>query len=240
MLATVAEHVVQTRVIVPGSAHLEFSRAVVCAALPSRTTIASLGTIFFVQPLAVDKPGKLYYECTLDGGLIEVRSGHVDEGGALASSLVHCSARAAALYDWRWRVDCASVHRCHRVSAAHISTLYDGHHAIGLQYGPTYRTLEKAWGGRNKAVAQLRTRWTWQGMQVHPADLDDAQCLTAVAQAHADSGNELKAGSGNEPILPFAIDNAQLQGANGPLWAVNVAPHSKSQDHNPISHCMHM
>ena len=82
---------------------------------------------------------------------------------------------------------------------------------MGLQYGPGYRTLEQAWGGNDgAAVARLRVRSARQGTQVHPADLDDALCLSAIVSSS----------STNETRLPFAVDAALLQGAPGQLWAV--------------------
>ena len=94
--------------------------------------------------------------------------------------------------------------------AADVDSLYDGFHAVGLQYGPGYRTLLKAWGGGSDALARLRARSTQEGTQVHPADLDDAFCTSGAMAVRGDS----------ETRLPFAVDDAQLQGAPDKLWAV--------------------
>jgi hypothetical protein len=85
---------------------------------------------------------------------------------------------------------------------------------VGLQYGPRYRTLISAWGGASDALARLRARaWSTQaGTQVHPADLDDALCTSAVV---ASSGSSWMR-------LPFAVDKALLKGALGDLWAVRA------------------
>ena len=59
-------------------------------------------------------------------------------------------------------------------SGAHAAPplgLYDSFDAVGLQYGPGYRTLLQAWGGGDSATARLRMRATHEGTQVHPADL---------------------------------------------------------------------
>jgi hypothetical protein len=45
---------------------------------------------------------------------------------------------------------------------------------------------------------------------VHPADLDDALCTSAVVHSSGDG----------ETRLPFAVDDALLQGSPGVLWAV--------------------
>ena len=69
----------------------------------------------------------------------------------------------------------------------------------------------QAWGDATSALARLRARSTHEGTQVHPADLDDALCTSG---AMASSGQE------GETRLPFAADDALLQGAPAELWAV--------------------
>ena len=108
----------------------------------------------------------------------------------------------------RQRVEHASLRTLSR--AADVAALYDGFDAVGLQYGPGYRTLVNAWGGPSDALARLRARSTHEGTQVHPADLDDALCTSAAMASSDDS----------ETRLPFAVDDALLQGAPGELWAV--------------------
>ena len=73
-----------------------------------------------------------------------------------------------------------------------------------------YRTLVNVWGGASHVLARLRSRSTHTATQVHPADLDDALCASAVVASS----------SGNETRLPFAVDDALLQGTLGKLWAV--------------------
>ena len=82
--------------------------------------------------------------------------------------------------------------------------------SIGLHYGPRYRTLVNVWGGASGALARLRARLTQEDTMVHPADLDDAFC----------TGNAIASNDSNETRLPFAVDDALLQGARGELWAV--------------------
>ena len=98
--------------------------------------------------------------------------------------------------------------------AADIGVLYDGYHAAGLQYGPSYRTLVQAWGGASSAWSHLRSRVTQEGTHVHPADLDDALCTSGVMASN---------GEGGGTRLPFAVDDAQLQSAAGKLCAVRLA-----------------
>ena len=108
------------------------------------------------------------------------------------------------------RIDHASM-RAAPSRPACIGALYDAFDAVGLQYGPSYRTLVHAWGGAVAGLARLRTRSTHEGTQVHPADLDDALCTSAVIASRGGDG---------ETRLPFAVDDALLQGLAGELWAV--------------------
>jgi hypothetical protein len=71
--------------------------------------------------------------------------------------------------------------------------------------------LVNVWGGASDALARLRARSMHDGTYVQPADLDDALC-TSAAMASSSGGGETR--------LPFAVDDALLQGAPGELWAV--------------------
>ena len=96
--------------------------------------------------------------------------------------------------------------------AADVRAFYAGFEAVGLQYGPGYRTLASSWGGALEALGRLHARQTHEGTAVHPADLDDALCVGALGV----QGGEGEAGT----RLPFAVDEARLQGTVGGLWAV--------------------
>jgi len=196
----VADHIVQASVVFPGAGYLEMARAAGGAGLQG---------VFFLQPLAVEA-AVLLVDCAVFNGRFEVRSGVSDD--ASADAAVHCSGELAAADDWQG-VDHASARPLLR--AADIGALYDSFDAAGLQYGPCYRTLVHAWGdGSDVAAARLRARATHEGTHVHPADLDDALCVCALVSSGGDG----------ETRLPFAVDDALLQGALGVLWAVRPSP----------------
>ena len=154
-------------------------------------------------------------ECAVVEGRFEVRSGDSAGDAALADAAVHCSGSLAAAAG-EGRLE----HALLRGGCAHAASspaLYAGFDAVGLQYGPGYRTLLEAWGGGGVAAARLQARSTAQGTRVHPADLDDALCLSTLASRGG--------GGGGETRLPFAVDVASLRGAHGKLWAVRKAVH---------------
>jgi len=199
----VANHVVQGRVIFPGTAYLEMARA-------AAGTSAALRDVFFLQPLAIEAVS-LLVECTVADGRFEVRSLEADE--AMSGVVVHCSGAIVAIDGWQ-HVDHASVRGGSCAFASDCGALYDEFDAVGLQYGPGYRTLLQGWGGMTEAISRLRVRSTHEGTHVHPADLDDVLCTSAVVVSLGGDGG------GTGARLPFAVDDALLRAAPGHLWAV--------------------
>ena len=201
--ALVADHVVLGRIILPGAGYLEAFRAA------ASTDAAILQGVFFVQPLAMEATG-LHIECAVQDGRCEMRSTF---GDAPAGAVVHCSATlGSAATEWQL-IEHTSAQCRSRGHASPICELYDGFDAVGLQYGPGYRTLAHAWSGVKGARAQLQGRVPRTSKRmVHPADLDDALCVRALV------GSRLEDSRGTQ--LPFALDEAQLQCTVGRLWAV--------------------
>ena len=210
--AAVADHVVQSRIIFPGAGYLELARA----AVGSPTSPAALHSVFFLQPLVLEAASALHLECIVAAGRFEVRSGAVgDIGGPLVDAQGHCAgAFAPDVGSIGWKgVDLASELGNACAYVADSAALYDSFCSVGLQYGPAYRTLTRTWAGRSGgAVARLRVRSRWHHTLVHPADLDDALCASALTSRTGDGSGETR--------VPFAADEALLQGAVGTLWAV--------------------
>ena len=224
--ALVADHVVQGRGIFPGAAYLELARAAARAAFPSAAG-AVLQGVAFLQPLAFEMDGS-QIECTLSTTHFAVRSGQDGRSaGRHVDAATHCSGSLAlgAPGEWQHNTDHAALlgSVCHH--PADVAALYDGFDSVGLQYGPGYRTLVQALHGRSGvAVARLHLRGTRQGVQVHPADLDDALCITALAVSSRDDSATGVSSGAPETRVPFAVDDARLQGALGELWAVRCRP----------------
>jgi len=179
---------------------------------------SALRGVFFLLPLAVEAAAGLLVECAVSEGHFDVRS-----GVALTDGQTHCSGGLATGEGWQ-RIDHALVRARSCARTVHACALYDGFDAVGLQYGPGYRTLERVWGGWDASVAHLRARATHEGTCVHPADLDDALCASA-AIASGDGGDGTR--------LPFAVDDALLRGAQGWLWAVCAAS-PRARIHEPL------
>ena len=93
----------------------------------------------------------------------------------------------------------------------------------GLEYGPAYRALERAWtheGSEGEierdgqcAMSLLRGTSRAAGVALHPAELDGAlQLSTVLVPMRGDSAAETR--------LPFAVDGALLLGGAADLHAV--------------------
>ena len=208
-VSLVADHVVQSRTIFPGAAYLE----IVTFALTSRHMGPATQGTFFLRPLTLDSLDGLNIECTVTHDHFEVRS-----VSCLRDTEVHCSGTPRASNRWQ-HVDHSLEHAKSIVYSVDVSALYDDFNDVGLQYGPVYRTLIQAWSSLASGRTRLLARRTNEGTNVHPADLDDALCTSALT---------FSSGFG-ETRMPFAIDDAQLQGAQGQLWVVR-APNVHAQN----------
>ena len=172
----------------------------------SASSDSALSGVFFLQPLAMDA-GVFYIECSVQSGGFKVRSNDVND----AEVAVHCSGSLGSAVIWH-RTNLASMRAISCTGTTHVAALYNGFDSVGLQYGPGYRTLVEAWGGANEGLARLCTRAAHEGTVVHPADLDDALCASALIRT-SDSSD------GGETRLPFAVDDALLQDGARTLWA---------------------
>jgi len=209
LLGLVADHIIQGRIIFPGTGYLEMARA----AASKASKAPALHGVYFMQPLAVETAG-LHVECSVSGGRFDVRSGALSsENESLADASVHCSGSIEhGSLASQTQVNYALVRGGLCPVLADVDALYDAFYGAGLQYGPGYRTLTHTWAsGGDVASARLRARLVHGGAQVHPADLDDALCVGALASSGSSDG---------ETRLPFAVDDAHLHGVAGNLWAV--------------------
>ena len=168
--------------------------------------------MFFLSPLALETPG-LLIECVVSDGRFEVHSG--EDGDVPDEKVAHCAGAYSPAERWQG-MKLASLRAATCARGASISELYAGFKSSGLQYGIDFQRLLQGWGGANDGAARLKARASLHtDMHVHPADLDDALCVSALMDPSAGS-------EASKTRLPFAVDNAQLQKVPGGLWAVRI------------------
>ena len=217
----VADHVIQGRVVFPAAAYLEAGRATSCAILPtSGSTRSLLHNVVFLQPLVLEGTG-LQVECSITDGIFRMGS-----GSDIEDMVAHCTAAiddgASAISTKPVGEYAAPSSRCSH--AIELHALYGHCHRTGFAYGPSYRTLLRAWTA-GSSVARLRSRTSCGLAQLHPADLDGALQLCVIERA--DLGREMRqpmrGEMRGEMRMPFSVRNADLQCGGGELWAVSIS-----------------
>ena len=213
----IADHVIQGRTIFPGAGYLELARAACETALLSYGT--GLQHVFFLQPLAAEKAEVI--ESAVNGSRFEIRSGDADvlERG---EALTHCTGEVQPALEVPRAASTVGLAsrrgQCERMVSG--TAQYYEFHTAGLEYGPSYRKLQRLWahaGAAGGALAQLQGSARVLGVAVHPAELDGAVQLGAVL-------TPLGAGGQAATRLPFAVDDAVLRGSTPRAYAVSFSP----------------
>ncbi|MEX3547626.1 MAG: SDR family NAD(P)-dependent oxidoreductase [Burkholderia sp.] len=205
------DHRVRGQAVLPGVAYLELARE----ALEARAGHAVQGGlqlqhVTWVQPLMVEVPGveaRIELNRQENGEWrYEVGSGGHAEGerrlhgqGFLALT---SQAELAAL-------DLPALHGNCRAAELDSAACYAAYQAVGIEYGPSFRAVQRIWVGEGQALAQLRlpaeAPADSAAYVLHPSLLDGAlQASIGLAMAQA--------AQGGEPMLslPFALDSLVL------------------------------
>ena len=210
LLAVVADHIVQGRVVFPGAGYLEMARAA-SVSLSGGAKSAVLSRVFFLQPLVLD--GDLStLAIGIDINAAEERFDVATEDVEAGSRTSHCAGGAATFSGALPGFSHAGL-RASCAQPVAVDAMYTAFRSVGLEYGPEYRTLTSARVSRDSgiAVGQLRRRSRREGTRVHPADLDGSLHLTALL-AEATAASEIR--------LPFSVGEATLSDVSGRAWPV--------------------
>ena len=217
LVAIVAHHIVQRRVVFPGAGYLEVARAATVHEVTSGEQTGYLSQTYFLSPLFAEPSSELSMEVSVyEGGQIEIRSGKWD-GSALLESTLHCMVNESSPTK-RPGNAAGSVltSRMMQGGAIDTSALFTALHKSGLQYGPEYRRMQQLWAatGYKAGLTKLLRRTDLQSTQTHPADVDavlQLQQTSALARSTSSIG-------GRETALPFAVEKATLAGGSGRQW----------------------
>ncbi|MBM4057354.1 MAG: acyltransferase domain-containing protein, partial [Planctomycetes bacterium] len=230
------DHQVSGQVIVPGAAYLE-TAAAAARDLRNRKRAAGEEDVIVVRDVLFEAPLVIggededaYLQCVvLPDGTYEMQKAVGPEhevevvNGRGQLELVHTMEKPAI------REPLADVKaRCADVVDA--TKLYEIMRELGLEFGPRFRTIQQAFRGEKEALGELRVApesESWEGkFHVHPAVLDGALQLVAVATSSASSG---QGGGGGDPYLPYSVRRMVVyKPTTGRMWGhARVLEHDK-------------
>ncbi len=216
------DHIVGGRKVLPGAAQLELARAAVAAAAGEAGAGVRLREVVWTAPLAVE--GEAVHVS------IELAP---EESGAIAFEIfrggedreerqVFCRGAAIlGLPEEGQRTDLAALKsRCGR-SELSGAECYTAFQALGVDYGPGHRAIERLFVGEREVLAKLAVPAAAQeagrGCLLNPSALDGAlQCAMGLLVAQAASGVR----PGPAKALPFFLEELEVLAASrASMWA---------------------
>ncbi|MEX3629148.1 MAG: SDR family NAD(P)-dependent oxidoreductase [Burkholderia sp.] len=217
------DHVVASRSVLPGVAHLEMARAAIELALGQREGVPRLRLedVVWVRPLVVTSPVALVVEVreTMPG-VLAYRIGARDADGG---EQLHSQGRAStALHDAPAPLDLAALGERIAGTAVTAEACYAALEAAGVHCGPAHRALHALTTGEAEVLAELRLPAVVQAQAgayvLHPSMLD-AALQASVALSLSTTG-------GAPAALPFALTSLDIYGpCHGEAWVwIRFAP----------------
>ena len=206
--------------LLPGAAYLEMVRAAMAAALPDGEGGALvLRNVAWAQPLVVESPQRVeirlaaareddihFDDSDLDGVEFEV------VGGDTAAPVRHCSGSATFVADAApQRLDVAALTARMTAGTLPAEAVYAAFEAMGIVYGPAFRTVSRLHRGAGEALAELAlpTATALSPYVLHPGLLDGALQAAIGLVAQTDG---LPDGLPDAPAVPFALDALTVHG----------------------------
>ena len=221
--ATLADHKIQGKVIMPGAAYLEMALAAGAALHPAASGWC-VRDLSLVEPLLLDKtPTTVQTVVTPEGPhaasirVVRIAAGDGESPGAPAEFTTHAVGHIEAPTDVKTQiVDLVSLRTRFTGEARDIAWRKEALRKSGLEPGPTFSWLDLHWTNPHEALGQLRPpRDADQAgkFNVHPGLLDSVlQLLGSILPG---------AGTGIDAYVPMAFGRLQCFGIpQGPLWAL--------------------
>ncbi|MDM8550095.1 SDR family NAD(P)-dependent oxidoreductase [Desulfobacterales bacterium HSG2] len=221
-----ADHVVHGERVLPGVAHLEMARAAVemAAGVSEDGHIGiRLRNVVWARPVvAGDEPVRLHI------GLFPEESGEIayqiytEPGDADAEPVVH--SQGSALLSPASEVPTLDIEALKSECGERILSsdqCYETFRAMGIDYGPGHRGIEKVYADSGQALAKLTLPSSISDTQdrfvLHPSLTDSAlQASAGLMRTAADTDSA----AGPGPALPFALEELEIfGGCTENMWA---------------------
>jgi acyl transferase domain-containing protein len=229
-----ADHGVKGQRVLPAVASLEMARAAVlkaAGALAEDGTGIRLKNVVWTRPIVVgNQPVQVHIRLfPTDGSNLEIAYeiyGEPEADGAgpvvysQGNAVLYPAAEAAGAAESPLLDLTALQARCSRNSLP-ANQCYETFKAMGIDYGPGHRGLERVYVGIDQVLAKLSlpdpVSHTRDQFVLHPSLMDSA--------LQASIGLTMKAGditvSGKKPALPFALGELEIHGNCTPaMWAL--------------------
>ena len=199
----IGEHGVEGRAVLPGTGHIELMLEAGAEVFGSRVGV--LEDVILQAPLVVEgerRAQTVVEEATGGRSRVRIYAEQVDGGWERVSEgWLQPDAAAAKKPE---RLDIESM-RGRLRAASGSEQFYAGMSSRGLEFGPRFRGVQRAWTGAGEALAEIVTKEAGeQGWEIEPWWLD--ACLQAAAIA---VGSQAEA-SGEELYLPLSIERLEV------------------------------
>ena len=203
----IGEHGVEGRAVLPGTGHIELMLEAGAEVFGGRVGV--LEDVILQSPLVVEgerRAQTVVEEATGGRSRVRIYAEQVDGGWERVSEgWLQPDAAAAKKPE---RLDIESM-RGRLRAASGSEQFYAGMSSRGLEFGPRFRGLQRAWTGAGEALAEIVTKeageqgWE-QGWEIEPWWLD--ACLQAAAIA---VGSQAET-AGEELYLPLSIERLEV------------------------------
>jgi acyl transferase domain-containing protein/methionyl-tRNA formyltransferase/acyl carrier protein len=234
------DHQVKGQKVLPGVAYLEMARAAVQragarSAAARAATGVRLTNVVWARPIAVgDTPADVHI------GLFPAEDGSVayqvyTHHSSAEEVVVHGQGTAVWMPpDSRPPLNLGALQERLDGSSLSPEACYAAFGAMGIDYGPAHRGLEKIYVGEREVLAKLTlpacVAETGSQFTLHPSMMD-AALQAAIGIGHSDASlRRLAESHGARPALPFALQSLELlAGCEASMWVwIRPAKHLES------------
>ncbi|WP_052407896.1 type I polyketide synthase, partial [Allokutzneria albata] len=195
-----ADHAVMGSVLVPGTALLDLA---IRAA--DEAGCAAVEELMLQAPLVLPESGSVTVQVTVKDRAVSIHSRREGDWTLHATGSLAVEAETTAFSLAQWPPAGAT--------AIDLDGAYEGLAEAGMQYGPQFQGLQKAWARDGELFAEVALPGIdVAGFGLHPALLDSA--LHALGFS----------GDSTNPRLPFAWSGVSLQATGATSLRVRIAP----------------
>jgi len=217
------DHVVKGQKILPGAAHLEMARVAVEQAvgwMEEDKTRLQLKNIVWLRPLVIAKQAVQVHVALVPEDNGQIAYEIYSRSGDSQAPIIYSQGKALLIPDEVAQIlNLKSLQDECAINTLPADELYGTFRAMGIEYGPTYKGIEKLYLGDRQVLAKLCLPAGALSEEaqcvLHPGLLDSAlQSLIGLVLSAGNSNN-------GKPVVPFALQEVQVLGkCTCQMWAL--------------------